>query len=176
MQSWMGNVIGAAIGLVAILIGALWNAYLMRKRDAHLREQETRSISSALASELRTTLDMTAARFMQAALDRGGMSKEVLLALKPSALVVWPKLADKLGLLEPRAAVAAIQAFSLLDWHMAMTGVTIDEAINGSLKKEAAKLRAQAFANDWHRLNAAIEMLGGEPVKGLPFVEFGIGL
>lgn len=176
MQSWMGSVIGAAIGLIAILIGALWNAHLTRKRDTHLRAQEAQSVGFALASELRSALDMTAARFMQAALDRGGMPKEVLLALKPPALVVWPKLAEKLALVDPKAVGPVIQAFSLLDWHMAMTKATIDEAINGTLDTTRARIRAQAFANDWDRINSAIEMLGGEPVKGLPFVEFGIGL
>ena len=43
---------GSLVGLVALLIGALFNAHLGRKRDDRLRAAETRAISAAIRAEL----------------------------------------------------------------------------------------------------------------------------
>ncbi|MCJ2041973.1 hypothetical protein MKK55_23895 [Methylobacterium sp. J-059] len=50
--SFVGTLTGSSIGLIAILVGALWNFNLSRKRDALERAQEVRSIAAALYGEM----------------------------------------------------------------------------------------------------------------------------
>jgi hypothetical protein len=50
--TFLGTLTGSALGLVALLIGALFNAHLNRKRDDRLRREDTRSVISALKAEL----------------------------------------------------------------------------------------------------------------------------
>src|SRR2546423_1574309 len=50
--TFVGAFTGSAVGLVAILLGALYNAHLNRKRDDRLRRDEARSIAAAIRAEL----------------------------------------------------------------------------------------------------------------------------
>ena len=64
--TFIGSLTGSAIGLIALLIGALFNAHLNRRRDDRLREIDTRGLAVALLAELRgicTTLKSGAADF-----------------------------------------------------------------------------------------------------------------
>ena len=174
MQAWIGNVIGSSIGLLAILLGALWNAHLTRKRDRLLHEEEKSVLQAALAVELSVVLEMAAGRFMQAVFSRGNLSHEMFEALKPPALMLWPKLCDRLGLLEGPISVDVIKAFALMEWHLAVVRATVDEAAAGTLAIDKAKLRSQMFARDVPLLKNVISSLGGNPPDGLLFPEFGV--
>jgi hypothetical protein len=50
--SFVGTLAGSGLGLFALLLGALFNARLNRKRDDRLREEEARAVRSALKGEL----------------------------------------------------------------------------------------------------------------------------
>jgi len=50
--TFVGALTGSAIGLVALVLGALFNAHLNRRRDRELRLQDTRSIAASLWAEL----------------------------------------------------------------------------------------------------------------------------
>jgi hypothetical protein len=61
----VGSLVGSSIGLVALVLGALFNAHLNRKRDDRLRRLETRSVAAAIRAELaciESTLRENAAR------------------------------------------------------------------------------------------------------------------
>jgi hypothetical protein len=49
---FIGSLTGSALGLVALLVGALYNARLNRQRDDRLREVEARGLAAALRAEL----------------------------------------------------------------------------------------------------------------------------
>jgi hypothetical protein len=51
MKGWQGA-IGSALGFVALIVGALWNFHLNRKRDAALRREEVVSVAAALYGEI----------------------------------------------------------------------------------------------------------------------------
>lgn len=173
MQAWIGNVIGSSIGLFAILAGALWNAHLTRKRDRQIRLEEAVSLRSALAAELSTALELTAGRFSQVILTRGSLSPQMLQALNPPTLVMWPKLCDKLGWLEGAQARGVVMSFSLLEFHMAVLAATVDEIAAGDRDHIKHKGRCQLFARDIPGIRNAIESLGGVPPQGLLFPDFG---
>jgi hypothetical protein len=50
--TFLGSLVGAFVGLLALLLGALFNAHLNRKRDDRLRAEERRSVGAALRAEL----------------------------------------------------------------------------------------------------------------------------
>jgi hypothetical protein len=50
--TFLGALTGSSIGLIAILIGALFNAHLNRRRDDRLRLDEARAVATALQAEL----------------------------------------------------------------------------------------------------------------------------
>lgn len=174
MQAWIGNVIGSFIGLLAILIGALWNSHLTRKRDRLIRNEEAAALRAALAAELSIAMELTAGRLAQAVLSHGSLSPQMLQALKPINLVMWPKLCDKLGWLDASLAQDVIKSFSLLELHMSVLSATVDEMVAGDLDRSKHKARCQMFAQDIPGFRKAIKALGGEPPQGLMFPEFGV--
>jgi hypothetical protein len=50
--TFLGTLTGSSIGLIALLIGALFNAHLNRRRDDRLRREEQRTVAAALQAEL----------------------------------------------------------------------------------------------------------------------------
>lgn len=51
LKSWQGG-IGSLFGLLAILLGALYNFHLNRKRDERIRSEEVHSVAAALYGEI----------------------------------------------------------------------------------------------------------------------------
>lgn len=50
--SFLGALAGSFFGLIAILLGALYNAHLNRQRDDRLRLEDSRALAAALVGEL----------------------------------------------------------------------------------------------------------------------------
>ena len=50
--AFVGVLIGSSIGLVPLLLGALFNAELNRRRDDRLRREDQRAVATALRAEL----------------------------------------------------------------------------------------------------------------------------
>lgn len=53
----IGALIGPFFGLVALMLGALYNAKITRDRDDRLQEREVRALAAALAEEMNSTCD-----------------------------------------------------------------------------------------------------------------------
>lgn len=174
MQAWVGNVIGSSIGLVAILIGALWNAHLTRKRDKLLRQEEVSALRAALAGELAAAMELTAGRLFQVGTVGNGLSGPMLQALKPPDLVLWPKLCDRLGWLDGALAAQVIKAFSLLEWQMCVLRACVDEAAQGNFDGPRNRRRREMFARDMRMWKQTIAALGGELPEGLLLPEYGV--
>lgn len=51
LKGWQ-SAIGSLLGFVALMLGALWNFHLNRKRDAALRKEEGLSVTVAIYSEI----------------------------------------------------------------------------------------------------------------------------
>src|SRR5262249_25545169 len=50
--TFFGSLAGSSIGLVAVLLGALFNARLNRRHDDRLRREEQLAVATALRAEL----------------------------------------------------------------------------------------------------------------------------
>jgi hypothetical protein len=49
---FIGSLTGSALGIVALVIGALINFWLNRKRDAHLLTEDADAVAAALYGEI----------------------------------------------------------------------------------------------------------------------------
>ncbi|MBV2181676.1 MAG: hypothetical protein KUL86_10655, partial [Castellaniella sp.] len=66
MPNWFGDALGSAIGLVAILVGALYNARLMRRRDDMIMNDEAKAIAAAIGAEMSVYAEMLGSLYVQA--------------------------------------------------------------------------------------------------------------
>ena len=102
-------------GEISLALAALYNFHLNRRRDRDLREAETRSVAAAIYSEiilLRRQLALLAR--VVANVDQSDREFVDFRAdlYRPSASVIFPRLAGKLGLLDPDLVVGISKFFA----------------------------------------------------------------
>ena len=114
--SFLGSLTGAAVGLIALLLGALFNAHLNRRRDDRLRREDQRAVAIALRSELeglRRILNDNAEDVKQKGLKP---DEELLVADVASAIRIMPEMVSKLGLLDGTTIISAVvKAYSVVE-------------------------------------------------------------
>lgn len=114
---WFGDALGSAVGLVAILVGALYNAKLNRDRDRELHEQEVASIRASLGTELRCYYKTLKERFdrlddiRQIGVVPHDRTLRERLHIEPP--VIYHSLAARVGVLPSDQASCVVHA-----WHM----------------------------------------------------------
>ena len=117
LKNWQTG-LGALIGLVSLAFVAWYNFHLNRRRDRNLREAEAKSVAAAIYSEiilLRGQLALLAkivANFENNDRDFVDLRADVY---RPSAPVIFPCLAGKLGTLDPDLVVGISKFFSDLE-------------------------------------------------------------
>jgi hypothetical protein len=109
LKGWQGG-IGSLLGLVALMLGALFNFHLNRKRDAILRTEEALSVAAALYGEI-VLLRKQAAKLAcaVAAVEINQTLKldtHFVEAQKLSEPTLYKALAPKIGLLSPDLVLA----------------------------------------------------------------------
>jgi hypothetical protein len=119
MKGWQSG-IGALFGFVALIVGALWNFRLNRRRDAALRTEEAISVAAALYGEivlLRMEVAALARAVSRVAVSIGTQrnpiikfDKHFMDAHVVSEAILYKALAAKLGLL-PAQLIIAITEF-----------------------------------------------------------------
>jgi hypothetical protein len=122
--SFLGTLTGSTLGLIALLIGALFNAHLNRKRDDRLRRDDARSVISALKAEL-SGISETLQRNADS-LDNpegGFVAPDIAHSVR-----VMPYLLPKLGLLDVETTREVIGIYVSIDQYceaLMMGGGTI---------------------------------------------------
>lgn len=110
--NFIGSFTGAVVGLVAIVIGALFNAHLNRKRDDRLKKADARAIAAALKAELEG-IDKT---LLENADDLEKGTNEFMVPDLAHQLRVMPHLLPKLGLLDDTDTIQKlINAYGVID-------------------------------------------------------------
>ncbi|MET4177692.1 hypothetical protein [Bradyrhizobium barranii] len=97
IATFLGALTGSSLGLLAIIVGALFNAHLNRRRDDRIRDHDARAVATALYAEL-TGIDRALRRGSEA-LRGAPRDGERFLVRTPLVIQIFPKLIDKLGLL-----------------------------------------------------------------------------
>jgi hypothetical protein len=111
--SFLGTLTGSSIGLVALLLGALFNAHLNRKRDDRLRLEEQRVVATALHAEL-----VGWRKRLQSNIDSVKADSEkwksVPILSRPR---LFPELIAKLGFLPSAIIESVVAAYDQADWY-----------------------------------------------------------
>jgi hypothetical protein len=108
--TFIGSLIGSSIGLIALLLGALFNAHLNRRRDKHLRREERETVAAALLAELvgiRNGLSEVVI-FVKEAQER----RTNFIVSDAVRVRVLPDMIPKLGLLGPSTIHRVLSAYS----------------------------------------------------------------
>ena len=115
LKGWQ-SAIGSILGFWSLMVAALWNFHLNRRRDAHLREEEALSIAAALYSEIVLLRKEVASLARALALARinqdtqrySGLTidRHLVEAHKLSEPQLFKALAAKVGLLSPDLVMA----------------------------------------------------------------------
>jgi hypothetical protein len=106
LKTWQSG-IAALIAVLGLILGALFNFHLNRRRDEILRSEETLTVSTALYGEIILMRERIA--LMASALSyrsQGGeIDNQFVKDYSPSDPVLYPALAPKIGLLSPDLAL-----------------------------------------------------------------------
>ena len=130
LKAWQTG-LGAVIGFVTLAGVAWYNFHLNRKRDHQLRESEARSVAAAIYGEiipLRDELAKLATVVANIDKNHGGLQaypgfrSDVFRLNEP---VVFPRLAEKFGILEPDLAVGISRFYANLEIARKSLGVLI---------------------------------------------------
>lgn len=103
--SFVGTLTGSLLGLVALVVGALFNFRLNRKRDALLRGDEAAAVTAALYSEIilvRAELARTVRLVANIEMRRGKFDAHFMERIRLQDPMLFKALANKLGLLDPK--------------------------------------------------------------------------
>jgi hypothetical protein len=112
--TFLGALTGAGVGLIAILLGAMYNARLNRKRDDRLRAKDADSLAVALREELQ----LVHAALLENAKIWKQSANQVSVGPDLAHLIrVFPAVITKLGLLKKEAIAPVIAAYAMIEQH-----------------------------------------------------------
>jgi hypothetical protein len=146
--SFVGSLTGAAFGLTAIIVGALFNAHLNRRRDDHLRKIEARTLAVALKAEL-AGLNQS---LTENADDLEKSGSDFLVPDIATSVRIMPEMLSKLGLLDPETVQNVITAHGVLERYaehcLRMGGTMVERpgtrrliAVPGDMAARVAKMK-----------------------------------
>ncbi len=105
--TFLGSLTGSSIGLIALLLGALFNAHLNRRRDDRRRREDRRAVATALQAEL-----VGLSHSLQSTIGQKDPERRAEYAV---IVRVFPRMVPKLGLLEPDTIRSVIDAYNEVD-------------------------------------------------------------
>ena len=111
--SFLGTLAGSGLGLVALLVGALFNAHLNRRRDDRLRIEEAWLLTSALKAELSGINES----LLRNADNLDNPKNAFVVPDIAHSVRVFPALLSKLGLLDVGSAREVIGAYVSIDQY-----------------------------------------------------------
>ncbi|MHC2401409.1 hypothetical protein ACVMGC_005953 [Bradyrhizobium barranii subsp. barranii] len=110
--SFFGSLTGAALGLCAIIVGALFNAWLNRRRDDRLRRVEAQTLATALTAELSVVKECLIE--IADGLERG-VQNDFQVTDMYRTIRILPEMLPKLGLLGHDAVTKVVKAYGVLE-------------------------------------------------------------
>lgn len=159
MPNWFGDALGSAIGLVAILLGALYNARLMRRRDDKIMNDEAKAIAVAIGAEMKVHAELLCGRMRQAFLGPDGRSEALMKALRATDPVVWPALASRVGILDPDLAEKTVRSWAMLTVHAQMLNASVEDMLAGTWSEQSMRSRCDMVSLDLPGIADAVEGL-----------------
>jgi hypothetical protein len=114
----VGAIIGSLLGFITLVLGALFNAHLNRKRDDNLRKVETRGVAAAIRAELASLEDILTYNANRLLKEPPTASESFFLPDLSHSVRMFPALTDKLVLLNDDAVIREIiQTYIVVDQY-----------------------------------------------------------
>jgi hypothetical protein len=114
--SFVGTLTGSTLGLIALLLGALFNAHLNRRRDDRLRDEDRVALASALFAEL-SGIHRTLIENAQHLTGRPPNSSGGFVVPEPS-MKLLPGTLPKIGLLQSETIRKVMDAYVLTEQYV----------------------------------------------------------
>jgi len=114
--SFVGTLAGSSLGLIAILIGALVNAALNRRRDDRLRDEDRIALASTLYAELKG-LHRSLIENAQHLTDTPPDPNDGFVVPEPS-MKLLPEMLPKIGLLKSETIRKVMDAYVLTEAYL----------------------------------------------------------
>jgi hypothetical protein len=114
--SFVGTLTGSALGLFALLLGALFNAHLNRKRDDALQDADRIALASALHAEL-LGVHRTLVENAQRLIDKPPAAGAGFVTPQPSVRI-FPEMLSKIGLLRTDTIRKVMDAYVLTEQYL----------------------------------------------------------
>jgi hypothetical protein len=158
--SFLGSFTGAAIGLIAILGGALFNARLNRRRDDRLRRDDARAVATALKAEL-TNISEALLRNADDVKKKPVVAPDDYFYVSDlfQSVRVMPEILQKIGLLPVETIQAALEAYGLLEQYcdyLIMKGGKRDDKMHRRVIVVPGK-HADNFAKFNRQMNVTVQ-------------------
>lgn len=142
--SFLGSFAGASIGLFALLIGALFNAHLFRRRDDRLRRMEARAAATALRAELTGINQALMQNIANTEAQRPPSGGGYYVPDLSQGIRVYPHFLPKIGLFDTETIQLVLVAYAVVEQHcevLAAWGGT--QAANAPIGRRAIYMPAQ---------------------------------
>ena len=115
--SFLGSFTGASIGLFALLIGALLNAHLYRRRDDRLRRAEARAAATALKAELTGINQVLMQNIANTEAQRPPPGGGYYVPDLSQGIRAYPHVLPKIGLFDPDTIQLVLVAYAVVEQH-----------------------------------------------------------
>ena len=139
--SFVGSLTGSMFGLLSLLLGALYNARLNRKRDDALRAADRIAVASALYAELQG-LHRGLVKNIETLTDM--QLNKAFLVPEPS-MKILPEVLSKIGLLRSETIHKVMEAYVLMEQYV---GDLI--LIGGSIRRDMPDTRPMVELDSKH--------------------------
>ena len=142
--SFLGSFAGASLGLVALLIGALFNAHLCRRRDDKLRRLEARAAATALKAELSGINQALMQNIANTETQRPPSGGGYYVPDLSQGIRAYPHVLPKIGLFDPETIQLVLVAYAVVEQHcevLAAWGGT--QAANAPIGRRAIYMPVQ---------------------------------
>lgn len=158
----MGTVTGSSFGLIALLLGALFNAHLNRKRDDNLREVDRVAVASAIYAEL-SGVHRTLLENAKRLTDNPPSAGEGVAVPDLAHLVqVFSHMLPKIGLLRADTIRTVMDAYVLIEQYA--EGLIL---LGGAMQPNMPEHRRLIFVDAGHAKSvAAINLARADFIKG----------
>lgn len=141
--SFVGTLTGSSFGLIAIVIGALFNARLNRQRDDAIREADRVAVATALYAEL-SGVHRTLIENAEQLSERPPEPGHGFVVPAPS-VKLFPELVSKLGLLKTDTISSVMTAYLLAEGYL--DGLIL---LGGTLRPDMPEGRQAVYLDAGH--------------------------
>ena len=141
--SFLGSFAGASVGLFALLIGALFNAHLCRRRDERLRRIEARAAATALRAELSGINQALMQNIANIETQRPPSGGGYYVPDLSQGIRAYPHVLPKIGLFDSETIRLVLVAYAVVEQHcevLAAWGGT--QAANAPIGRRAIYMAA----------------------------------